>query len=115
MTLLDKHIVLCMECIKDPEDKARLIKEITDPSISKKVYQILEISFDEVEGMCANMFNLLDQEGRNTIIMSARANRSYRPENLKILEQNYKILVANIDNIEHVGGGSCRCMIAEKY
>ena len=61
------------------------------------------------------MFNLLDNNGRNTIIMSARAKRTYDPEKFEELSQNYKVLVADIDMIEHVGGGSTRCMLAEKF
>ena len=65
--------------------------------------------------MCANMFNLVDDNGKNCIIMSARAKKAYDKWNLRELEEHYKILVANVDMIEHVGGGSTRCMLAEKF
>ena len=76
---------------------------------------MLEIDREEIEGMCANMFNLVDQEGRNVVVMSDRARRTYAPEHLEELASNYKIIVANIDTIEHIGGGSTRCMLAEKF
>ena len=47
--------------------------------------------------------------------MSDRARRTYEPTKLEILRKNYNVLVANIDMIEHVGGGSTRCMLAEKF
>jgi len=75
----------------------------------------MEISREEVEGMCANMFNLVDRAGKNTIIMSDRARRTYDPEKFAELQEHYHVLVANIDMIEHVGGGSTRCMLAEKF
>ncbi len=65
--------------------------------------------------MCANMFNLRDAGGNNTVIMSDRARRTYEPAKFEQLAKSYKILVANIDLIEHVGGGSTRCMLAEKF
>ena len=65
--------------------------------------------------MCAKMFNLVDDQGRNTLIMSDRARRTYDPIKFKELQENYRIIVANIDMIEHVGGGSTRCMLAEKF
>ena len=68
-----------------------------------------------MEGMCANMFNLIDKDGKNTIIMSERAKKAYDPEKFEELQENYQVLVANIDMIEHVGGGSTRCMLAEKF
>lgn len=39
--------------------------------------------------MCANMFNLVDKSGKNTVIMSARAKRAYDPEKFTELEENY--------------------------
>ena len=65
--------------------------------------------------MCANMFNLVDKEGRNVLVMSDRARRTYTPKHLRELEANYKIIAPNIDTIEHIGGGSARCMLAEKF
>lgn len=65
--------------------------------------------------MCANMFNLVDQDGRNTVVMSDRAMRTFNPEKFEELRNNYKVIVAKIDMIEHVGGGSTRCMLAEKF
>ena len=61
------------------------------------------------------MFNLVDMEGNNVVIMSDRARRTYNPETFAELKNNYKVIVANIDMIEHVGGGSTRCMLAEKF
>ena len=54
--------------------------ELCDPTMNSVPYKILEIDRLEVEGMCANMFNLVDNEGINTVIMSARASRSFDPE-----------------------------------
>ena len=89
--------------------------ELTNPPLNTRPYQILEIDRMEIEGMCANMFNLVDNEGNNVIVMSDRARRTYDPEKFQELLENYKVIVANIDMIEHVGGGSTRCMLAEKF
>ena len=83
--------------------------------MNKFPYKILEIDRHEIEGMCANMFNLVDQHGNNVVVMSDRARRTYNPESFAQLQENYKVIVANIDMIEHVGGGSTRCMLAEKF
>ena len=47
--------------------------------------------------------------------MSDRARRTYSPEKFAELTSNYKVLIANVDMIEHVGGGSTRCMLAEHF
>jgi len=115
LTLLHDHVVVSLVCIKDENEKSNLIKELTDTKINKHTYEIIDITRDEVEGMCANMFNLRDGEGNNAIIMSDRARRTYEESKFELLNSRYKILVANIDMIEYVGGGSTRCMLAEKF
>lgn len=115
MTLLHDHAVVCLTSVKDKKERKKLTLELCDPTMNNFPYKIVEIDRLEIEGMCANMFNLVDNEGRNAIIMSARARRSFDPERFQELEANYKVIVANIDLIEHVGGGSTRCMLAEKF
>ena len=80
MTLLHDHAVVCVTTIKDKRERKRLMLELTNPPMNVHPYQILEIDRHEIEGMCANMFNLVDSDGRNVIIMSDRARRTYDPE-----------------------------------
>jgi hypothetical protein len=47
--------------------------------------------------------------------MSERARKGLRKENLSILEKNYKLISSDLPFIEHIGGGSARCMIAELF
>jgi len=115
MTLLQDHAVVCLTTVKEKKERKRLIVELTNPPLNEVPYQILEIDRMEIEGMCANMFNLVDMEGRNIVVMSERARKAYDPERFEELSSHYKVIVANIDMIEHVGGGSTRCMLAEKF
>ena len=115
MTLLNQHVIISTECVKRSWERSNLISELTSPHTNNRPYKLLEITTDEVEGMCANMFNLIDNEGTNCVIMSDRARRTYCPAKLNELNTHYKVIVANIDMIEHVGGGSARCMLAEKF
>ncbi len=115
LTLLSEHAVVALTCVKDKKERKNLILELSNPPLNNKPYKIMEIDKNEVEGMCANMFNLIDRNGHNTIIMSDRARRTYDPEKFEELKSTYNVLVANIDMIEHVGGGSTRCMLAEKF
>lgn len=115
MTLLHDHAVLCVTAIKDKHERKNLMIELSNPPLNKRPYRILEITRTEVEGMCANMFNLVDKEGKNAIVMSKRASTTFYDEQLEELREFYKVIVANIDIIEYVGGGSTRCMLAEKF
>ena len=48
MAILDKHVVLCSNAIKDPSERERVLAELTDAKLNKKAREILEISFEEV-------------------------------------------------------------------
>ena len=85
LTLLNDHAVICLTAIKCKKERKRVLVELSDLHLNTKPYQILEIDGNEVEGMCANMFNLVDKEGRNCIIMSDRARRTYDPEKFQEL------------------------------
>ena len=61
MTLLHDHAVVCITTIKDKKERKHLMVELTNPPLNERPYQILEIDRVEIEGMCANMFNLIDQ------------------------------------------------------
>jgi len=115
MTLLNDHAVVSITTLRNKKERKRLIVELSNPPNNNKAYKILEIDRTEIEGMCANMFNLVDKDGKHSIIMSDRARRSYDPEKFAELQEHYKVIVANIDMIEYVGGGSTRCMLAEKF
>ena len=80
LTLLSDHAVIAFTCIKDKKERKKTMLELSNPPLNIKPYKILEISRNEVEGMCANMFNLVDKNGNNTVIMSDRARRTFEPE-----------------------------------
>ena len=65
--------------------------------------------------MCANMFDVMDDNGNHCIAMSQRAYDSYSEENLMTLHQHYKLLPSDVSIIENIGGGSCRCMLVELF
>jgi len=77
LTLLSDHAVVALTCIREKKERKNLMLELSNPPLNSKPYKILEIDRKEVEGMCANMFNLVDSSGKNTIIMSDRARRTY--------------------------------------
>jgi hypothetical protein len=44
MTLLHDHAVLAVDAIKDPDQRAYVIKELTDIETNKYPYEIIKIS-----------------------------------------------------------------------
>jgi hypothetical protein len=65
--------------------------------------------------MAGNMIMVTNKRGEDCVIMSQRARKAIRADNLKIIEKAYKIIDADLTTIETIGGGSARCMVAEIY
>ena len=63
MTLLHDHAVVCMTTVKNKKERKNLVLELSNPPLNDVPYQIFEIDRLEIEGMCANMFNLVDSKG----------------------------------------------------
>jgi hypothetical protein len=97
------------------DDKKMLIDEITSNESNINPKEVISISFQESANMCANMFNVLDENNNHCVIMSKRAHENFDEKNLDILYQNYKVVIADIDIIENIGGGSARCMLVELF
>lgn len=114
-TLFSKHAVICLDAIKDKEEYERIVSEITSQDINVNPKEIINISFEESANMCANMFNVLDSNNNHCVVMSKRANEHFEESNLDTIYGNYKVIVADIDIVENIGGGSARCMLVELF
>jgi hypothetical protein len=113
--ILDDHVVLCSESIRDTGEQMMVIEEIESKFKNMgKPKKVIDISYDETENFCGNMI-MLNNGLENILVMSDRARNNLSPENSNVLESNYKIVSADLHMIEHIGGGSARCMIGELF
>lgn len=55
MAILKDHVVLCTQSITNEEERANIIKELTDASLNAKPKQLIDISYEEVNNMGGNM------------------------------------------------------------
>jgi len=115
LALFAKHAVLCADAIRDDYVRETVIKEISDPKLNIHPKSIIKISHVESSNFCANIFNLLDENDNHCAVMSRRAKDNFAEDNLAIINRNYKVLVANVDIVENIGGGSARCMMVELF
>jgi hypothetical protein len=65
--------------------------------------------------MAANAQSVTNDYGEPCMIISERGYTAMTFEQQSILNANYKMVVSNVDMIEAVGGGSCRCMLVENW
>ena len=65
--------------------------------------------------MAANAQCVTNKNGDYCVIQSARGFNSLNPDQKSELEKHYTMVVSEVDTIEIVGGGSCRCMLVENW
>lgn len=112
--LLNKHALVCLSALNET-DKKLVIDELTNPEKNVTPYEIIDISFEEAEHMCCNIFNVLNDKRENVLLISKNAEKSYTPQHMELLSKHYKILSNDVSTMEYVGGGSTRCLLAEFF
>ncbi len=79
--------------------------------------EIIELSNDQVYNHFAgNMLQLQNMENERILVLSETAYQSLTEDQLEAFgRHNDAILPVSIPTIEHIGGGSARCMLAEIF
>lgn len=75
---------------------------------------VIEVSMEQMMGFACNILELKSASGHSVLAMSQRALESFTPDQQRQLRDHVDAIVAvPIPTIEHLGGGSVRCMLAE--
>ncbi|MGX5202637.1 arginine deiminase-related protein [Aliikangiella sp. IMCC44632] len=83
--------------------------------LNETVTDVIEISQQQMsESFCGNIIQLKTAQSK-IIAMSESALQGFSPQQRKTLEKHGELVSSNISTIEHIGGGSARCMIAENF
>ncbi|HKY61123.1 MAG TPA: arginine deiminase-related protein [Gemmatimonadota bacterium] len=110
MGLGDGWAVVCGEAIRSPEDRARI-----EESLARTDHEVVQITVDQMHDFCGNVLGLENSKGERFIVMSERARRAFRPDQLAALSRHAEPLYVDLTTIETHGGGSARCMLAELH
>lgn len=110
MSVADKYVLICLDSIKNNEERAHVINSIT-----KTGKKIISISIEQMNKFAGNMLQLKNKNDEKILVMSAQAFNSLDFEQVNELEKYNRILHSDITSIETNGGGSVRCMIAEIF
>lgn len=65
--------------------------------------------------MAANAQCVTNKNGDYCVIQSSRGFNSLTFDQKCLLTDNYTMVVSEVDTIEIIGGGSCRCMLVENW
>jgi len=110
MTLGEHFVVICMDSVKDENERKELYKSFKDTE-----KEVIEITLDQMYDFAGNMIQLRNSKGERFVVMSLAARNSLTSSQLESIAGHGKILSPDITTIETLGGGSARCMIAEDF
>ncbi|KAL4540369.1 hypothetical protein Ndes2526A_g03354 [Nannochloris sp. 'desiccata'] len=102
--------VACLESIAHDKERKHFVSKLS------KTHEIVDISRDQMASLCGNVLELEDGRGLPVMAMSTRAYNAFTEEQKKVLRKHVAALHhANIDTLEHIGGGGVRCTLAEIF
>ena len=110
MNVGEELAVICDDAIPREDQRTAVLQRLRETG-----HDILSINYDQLDAFAGNMLELRSRSGDRVVALSRRAFDSLSEEQRKRLEQNGKLIVADIDTIEDSAGGSVRCMLAEVH
>ncbi len=102
-----RFAALCVAAIPDAAERGAVVG-----SLEASGRALVELSMDELARFAGNLLELDGVRGP-VIALSAGALRSLADPTRRALERYGELVTADIATIEHIGGGSVRCMLAE--
>ena len=112
MAIGTRIAVLCLESIVDREQGQRLVESLRQNGQRA----VLCITWPQMKQFAGNMLEVRNASGEEFLLLSKAAFDSLTDQQRQTIEQTQtKLLPLDISTIEHCGGGSVRCMIAENF
>lgn len=102
--------LVCFESMPIREERKKLRSSLT-----KSGKELIDVSLRQMQNFACNALEVDNMEGRSLLLMSSRAYGSLDAAQRQQIEAHARIIHSDIPNIEHVGGGSVRCMLAELH
>ncbi len=109
MTLAVDFAIICLEAIAHNE-RDYIIKEIEQSG-----RKIIDITFSQMNNFCGNCLALTNDKNEKLLVMSERAMDNFTGDQLFEINKSCRIISSSLTEIENIGGGSARCMIAELF
>jgi len=110
MNVGEKIAVVCDVSIARDEQRQAVLERLESTG-----HTVICLDFDQLDAFAGNMLEVRGRDGERIVGMSQQAFDSLRDDQVKLLEQNGRIVTAAIDDIESSAGGSVRCMLAEVH
>lgn len=110
MSLGENAVVLAAETIPEGEEKKALLQ-----TLESTQKQLITIDLKQVLKFCGNILQVKNKHGKSFWVMSETAYQALNETQLKTLQQDSGLIIVDVGNIEKIGGGGIRCMMAEVF
>lgn len=110
MSVGSRIAVVCMEAIRQADEQAALRR-----SLASSGKHLIDITLEQAGQFAGNMIELRSQSGDPVMAMSETAWKALSHAQKDCLLRHAEPVLAPIDTIERLGGGSARCMVAEIF
>jgi hypothetical protein len=107
LALGTRFAALSTSAIADSAERHGIVQRLEETA-----KEVIELRADELGSFAGNLLELRGAAGP-VIALSAAALRSLAPPTRRALERHGELVAADVATIEHLGGGSVRCMLAE--
>ena len=110
MSIGEDIAIICSTCITDDAERYTVLKAL------EKTHKVIDISYQQMAAhFCGNILQLQSRTGNKLWVMSESAYSGFTRDQRELLKSSGELVVNAIPTIENVGGGSCRCMLAEVF
>ncbi|WP_372918143.1 citrulline utilization hydrolase CtlX [Salegentibacter sp.] len=110
MCVAEEFAVICLDTIDDKKERKNVLKHL-----KKDGKEIIAISEAQMHDFAGNMLQVKGAFDKKYLVMSEKAHKSLKPDQIAKIEKYCEILSSDLEVIETCGGGSARCMLAEVF
>ena len=110
MCIADDYAIVCLDTIHNTKEREILIS-----NLEKTNKEIIEISDKQCNSFAGNMIQVSNTNDEKFLVMSSSAYKCLNTFQIKKILNYNKVIHSNLKQIEKLGGGSARCMIAENF
>ena len=108
LSIGESFAVLCEEAVMSPSELSALEANLTDGG-----RKLVKITYDQMLHFAGNILEVKNMEGDRIVVMSDTAYSCLTEDQIVLISEGARIVPVHIPDIEKVGGGSARCMMAE--
>ncbi|MCW5936256.1 MAG: hypothetical protein KIT11_02990 [Fimbriimonadaceae bacterium] len=110
LTISESLVVVALELLDCKEDGRVALKELEQTG-----REIIDISTQQMTRFAGNVLGLRSITGEELIAMSKTAEQAFTPEQMDRIKHHARVVSADINTVETVGGGSVRCTLCEIF